>query len=97
MTSTETSEKSTRVDDYVDNMLIDPSNPPVLWRVGKTHIDRDFVMFILIYLFIFIIATASVINLSTKKEGLELWSGLLSLTLGLVSPQPKLPQSKKMN
>ena len=84
--------------DSPDNLFdtASASAPPVKWQIGKTIVDREFVQFVSVYLLLFVIAITSLINLTANTGGpKELWASLLSMTCGVLVPQPKFPRHKK--
>jgi len=75
-------------DEEQESDLDEVDQPPVTWRLGKLEVHRDALQYILIYIMLFLISSAAIVNISFGNTPQEMWVSILSLVIGVVVPQP---------
>lgn len=85
---------STTATDNVDldiDMDMDIAGEGRLWKVGQVEINAGLLYFVLSAFAICTVTMAAVVNLSLGKN-VELWFSALTFVLGLIVPQPQIPE-----
>jgi len=76
--------------------MSDTEQNSIQWRVGKHTLPRSEIVFFVQAIFLFVVILACIFNLSREKRQDEtLWANLLSLSIGVVVPNPTLKVKKK--
>jgi hypothetical protein len=69
------------------------SNRTRKWTCGNFEFDQGLLQFLSIFSIVAIICGVSLYNLTVTKEKTELWTALLSMTMGVLLPQPTTKSS----
>lgn len=72
----------------------DRSSVASQWHVLGRKVPRSEIVFFSQMLLIYIVVTTAIYNLSTGRGDSNLWTALLSSSLGYILPNPKLSSKK---
>jgi hypothetical protein len=60
------------------------------WNVFGSHVPKEEIVFFSQVILIYVIAITSIVNLTLNTENSNLWTSLLSASLGYMLPAPNL-------
>jgi hypothetical protein len=69
------------------------SSPGVKWQCGDWIIDKALFQYTCVFVFLFIVGLAALVNLTIGSDHSEIWASILSMLCGVFVPQPRF--SKK--
>ena len=77
--------------DETEDQIDSPQDPSVkTWRVFGRAVPRSQIVFLTQVVIVYIVIVACIVNLSTHNGSTELWTALLSSSLGYLLPAPQL-------
>lgn len=85
-------EADDRVEGEDEVAVVDEVDSGVKWSVGSSEVDREFVQYVTVSVFIFITLAVSLFNLTLQDKEHEMWSSILSMMIGVMVPNPKYPK-----